>query len=144
MGRIVAIEGSILDAVFHEEDRPFLNEALIVKTEKQDILFEVHQYINRETVRCIALGKTQGLRRGMEIQRTGRFLEVPVGDSLLGRVVNLLGQPIDAKGPVSSKHRLPIHRKAPTLQSQIVQPEVYETGIKIIDLLCPFIRGGKV
>ncbi len=144
MGKIVAIEGSVMDAVFSEDDRPFLNEALLVDTGERRILFEAHQYINRETVRSISLGKTQGLRRGMEVRRTGRFVEVPVGEPMLGRVVNLLGEPMDGKGMIVSDLKFPIHRESPTLQSQIVQPEVYETGIKVIDLLSPFIRGGKV
>ncbi len=144
MGYILSIEGSVVDVVFPEEDRPFINEALIVETDGNRVIFETHQYIDRHRIRCIALGKTQGLKRGIEVKRTGKFIEVPVGNGLLGRVVNILGDPIDGRGPINSDQKLPIHRSAPTLQSQIVQPEVYETGIKVIDLLCPFIRGGKV
>ena len=144
MGYILAIEGSVVDAVFPEEDRPFLNEALYVDSDGKRILFETHQYLDRNRVRCISLGKTSGLKRGLQVRRTGRFIEVPVGKSLLGRVLNILGEPLDNREPVEAEHNLPIHRSAPTLQNQIVQPEVYETGIKVIDLLCPFIRGGKV
>ncbi len=144
MGYISSIEGSVVDVVFVEEDRPSINEALVVDTDGSSVIFETHQYIDRHRVRCISLGKTQGLKRGLKVRRTGKFIEVPVGESLLGRVVNILGDPIDGRGPIISDHKLPIHRSAPTLQSQIVQPEVYETGIKVIDLLCPFIRGGKV
>lgn len=144
MGRIVAVEGSVLDVVFSDEDRPFINEALVLNDRSAKILLEAHQYIDKNTLRCIALGKTQGIRRGLEVKRTGKFVEVPVGDALLGRVINLLGEPIDDKGAIKSDIFSPIHRESPTLQSQIVQPEVYETGIKVIDLLCPFIRGGKV
>jgi F-type H+-transporting ATPase subunit beta len=144
LGRVVAVEGSVLDVSFPDEDRPFINEALLISHSSGRIFLEAHQYIDRETVRCIALGKTPGLRRGIEVKRTGRFIEVPLGDALLGRAVNLLGEPIDGREPIEPEVLSPIHRKSPTLQSQIVQPEVYETGIKVIDLLCPFIRGGKV
>jgi len=144
LGRVVAVEGSVLDVSFPDEDRPFLNEALLVNHPSGRILLEAHQYIDRETVRCIALGKTLEVRRGIEVKRTGRFIEIPLGDALLGRAVNILGEPIDGMEPIEPEVLSPVHRKSPTLLSQIVQPEVYETGIKVIDLLCPFIRGGKV
>lgn len=144
MGKVVAIEGSVIDVAFTGEDRPFINEVLLVDHPSGRLFLEVHQFIDRNTVRCIVLGKVPWLKRGVDVKRTKKFVEVPVGDTLLGRVVNLLGEPIDGKGPVESDVFFPIHRGSPTLQNQIIQPEVYETGIKIIDLLCPFIRGGKV
>ncbi len=144
MGKVIAIEGSIFDVSFHGEDRPFINEALLLDHPSGPLLLEVHQFIDRDTVRCIALGRTPWIKRGAQVKRTGQFCQIPVGDALLGRVVNILGKPIDGKGPVEPETLSPIHKASPALKSQIVKPQVYETGIKVIDLLCPFIKGGKV
>ncbi len=144
MGRVVAIEGSVVDVVFAGEEPPFLNEALVVETPSGPLTLEALRFIEKDRVRCIALGKTTGLKRGLQVKRTSRPVEVPVGDVVLGRVIDLFGRPLDRGTPPVSDTYLPIHRPSPELRSQMVIPEVYETGIKVIDLLCPFIKGGKV
>ncbi len=144
MGKIIAIEGSIIDVEFKDSEVPLINEALLIKNDSENVVLEVHQYIDKNTVRCIALAQTSGLSRGSNVMRTHKFINVPVGNEMLGRIINALGEPIDDLRDIEGKAKYPIHRPSPVLSRQIVKGEVYETGIKMADLLAPFIRGGKV
>lgn len=140
-GKIVSIIGPIVDVEFKEK-LPTIYSAL--KHEKTNLTFEVEQQIDEKTVRCLALGLTDGSARGEEIIDTGAPISVPIGEETLGRMFNVIGEPIDNKGPVKTKKTAPIHRSAPLLVDLETTPSVLETGIKVIDLICPFKRGGKI
>ena len=146
-GKITQIIGSTFDVEFDSESMPDIYNALTVSTEvkgtKVKLTGEVQQHLGGNRVRCVALGSTDGLVRGMEVVDTGAPVSVPVGKGTLGRVFNLLGDPIDGRGPVETEERWPIHRHAPALKDLSSRTEVFETGIKVIDLLTPFVRGGK-
>jgi F-type H+-transporting ATPase subunit beta len=146
-GRITQVIGSTFDAEFDEDRLPGIYNALTVVSEhkgvKIDLVGEVQQQLGGGRVRCVALGSTDGLIRGQECIDTGGPVTVPVGDATLGRVFNLLGEPIDGRGPVDAAERRPIHRDSPALSSLATETELFETGIKVIDLLAPFVRGGK-
>ena len=142
-GRIVQIIGAVIDVRFQNE-LPSLYNAIEVKHDDETIVLEVMQHLGDNTVRCISMHPTDGLKRGMEAQDTGSPISVPVGEEVLGRMVNVLGEPIDNKPALESKEKWAIHRAAPSLTEQIATPEVLETGIKAIDLLCPFAKGGKI
>ena len=146
-GRITQIIGSTFDAQFSEENLPEIYNAVTVKSNQKGIEInltgEVQQHLGGGRVRCVALGSTDGLVRGQECVDTGSAVSVPVGDETLGRVFNLLGEPVDGRGPVETTEVRPIHREAPPLESLSTSTELFETGIKVIDLLTPFVRGGK-
>ena len=142
-GRIVQIIGSVLDIRF-EKRLPELYHAIQVPHGKQTSVMEVMQHLGDHTVRCISMDPTDGLVRGMKAIDTGAPISVPVGEEVLGRMVNVLGQPIDGKPAPDAKTYWPIHREPPSLSQQRAAPEFLETGIKAIDLLCPFSKGGKV
>ena len=146
-GKVSQVIGSTFDAEFPEDTLPRIYNAVKVKFNdgRVDIMLtgEVQQHLGGGKVRCVALGSTDGLRRGLEVTDTGAPLSVPVGKACLGRVFNLLGEPIDQRGPVNATEFRPIHREAPEFTDLTPKAEVFETGIKIIDLLTPFIRGGK-
>ena len=146
-GRIVQVIGSVFDAEFPGGRVPDIYNSLKIAyhLEGKDchLVGEVQQHLGGSRVRVIALGSTLGLRRGMEVIDTGSSLEVPVGKETLGRVFNLLGEPVDGRGPVNAKQRRPIHQKPPEFKKLATKSEMFETGIKVIDLLCPFIKGGK-
>jgi F-type H+-transporting ATPase subunit beta len=146
-GRIIQIIGSTFDAEFEEGNLPEIYNALRVEAEHKgiavDLTGEVQQQLGGNRVRCVALGSTDGLVRGMEVLDTGAPVQVPVGKETLGRVFNLLGQPIDGRGPVEATEFLPIHREPPPFEELSPKTEVFETGIKVIDLLTPLVRGGK-
>ncbi len=145
-GTIQQIFGPVVDVAF-EGDLPAINEAIVVDREDDDALvLEVAQQLGDATVRCVAMASTDGLRRGTPARATGRPIEVPVGDVTMGRVFNLLGRPLDEKikGPVEAKQQWPIHRPAPAFDEQEAVSEIFETGIKVVDLLCPFAKGGKI
>jgi len=143
-GRIIEIKGGVIDAEFPVEDLPNIYEALIVKIEDgEDLVLEVENHLGSGEVRCVAMGPTPGLRRGMAVSTTGAPIQVPVGEKVLGRVLNVLGQPIDGKGEVKADEYYPIHRQAPRFEEQSTDVEVFETGIKSIDLVAPFTKGGK-
>jgi F-type H+-transporting ATPase subunit beta len=146
-GRITQVIGSTFDAEFDEERLPGIYNALKVVSEHKgvqiDLIGEVQQQLGGGRVRCVALGSTDGLIRGQECIDTGGPVTVPVGDATLGRVFNLLGEPIDGRGPVDATERRPIHRDSPKLSDLATETELFETGIKVIDLLAPFVRGGK-
>ena len=142
-GRVVQIIGPVVNVRF-EDKLPEINNAVIIDPEGKKLAAEVQQHLNENTVKTLVLGPAEGLKRGMEAINTGAPVTVPVGVKTLGRVFNVLGETVDNKGPVNSKYFLPIHRKAPEIVEQKTTPEIFETGIKVIDLICPFIKGGKV
>ncbi|WP_447554750.1 F0F1 ATP synthase subunit beta [Vreelandella sp. EE22] len=141
-GRIVQIIGAVIDVEFPRDDVPKVYDALKV-SEKETVL-EVQQQLGDGVVRAIAMGSTEGLKRGMTAENTGAAISVPVGTETLGRIMNVLGEPIDEAGPIGEQERMPIHRKAPSYADQAASNELLETGIKVIDLVCPFAKGGKV
>ena len=141
-GRIVQIIGAVIDVEFGRDGVPSVYDALEVSN--TDIVLEVQQQLGDGVVRTIALGSTEGLSRGLEVTDTGAPVSVPVGVETLGRIMNVLGRPIDERGPIGEKKRMPIHRKAPTYEELATSNELLETGIKVIDLICPFAKGSKV
>ena len=141
-GRIVQIIGAVIDVEFERESVPQVYDALTV--DGTDITLEVQQQLGDGVVRTIALGSTEGLKRGLVVADTGAPVSVPVGTETLGRIMDVLGRPIDERGPIGEKERMPIHRKAPTYEELSTTNELLETGIKVIDLVCPFAKGGKV
>jgi F-type H+-transporting ATPase subunit beta len=144
VGRITQILGAILDVQF-EGDLPFIQNALTTKRANGDIMvMEVAQELGERTVRCIAMDTTDGLVRGNEVLDTGAPISVPVGPETLGRILNVLGEPIDERGPVNAKMTYPIHRAAPSFEDQATSAEVLVTGIKVVDLLAPYLKGGKI
>ena len=143
-GTVVQIMGPVLDIRFEEDQLPSLLNAIEVPNGDKTIVAEVAQHIGDNVVRCIAMSSTDGLQRGTEVTDTGAPISVPVGEECLGRVFNLLGQPIDNKPDVKSPERWPIHRPAPSYEEQQPATEILETGIKVIDLICPYAKGGKI
>jgi len=141
-GRIVEIIGAVIDVEFERNSVPQVYDALTV--DGTQITLEVQQQLGDGVVRTIALGSTEGLSRGLAVEDTGAPVSVPVGTETLGRIMDVLGRPIDERGPVGEKERMPIHRKAPTYEELATTNELLETGIKVIDLVCPFAKGGKV
>lgn len=141
-GKIVEIIGAVVDVEFPRTAIPKVYDALLV--EDRQIILEVQQQMGDGVVRAIAMGATEGLKRGMKVVNTGHPITVPVGKNTLGRIMNVLGEPIDEAGPIDSQQKLPIHRPAPKLVDQALSAELLQTGIKVIDLLCPFAKGGKV
>ena len=146
VGKIVQVQGPVVDAQFKAGDLPNILNALTISDSARNISLtvEVAQHLGNDVVRCIAMSTTDGLTRGMDVTDTGSAISVPVGTATLGRVFDLLGRPIDEKGPVATELRYPIHRPAPSLNDQASTTEVLETGIKVIDLLCPYVKGGKI
>ncbi|MGZ8217225.1 F0F1 ATP synthase subunit beta [Methylomagnum sp.] len=141
-GKIVQIIGAVVDVEFPRESLPKVYDAL--RVEEAGLVLEVQQQLGDGIVRTIAMGSTDGLKRGLEASSTGAAISVPVGRATLGRIMNVLGEPIDEKGPVGEETRWGIHRKAPSFEDQAAGNELLETGIKVIDLVCPFAKGGKV
>jgi F-type H+-transporting ATPase subunit beta len=141
-GKIVQIIGAVIDVEFHRTGMPKIFEAL--KVSDTGLTLEVQQQLGDGVVRTIAMGSTDGLKRGLGVANTGAPISVPVGTKTLGRIMDVLGTPIDEKGPVGEEHRWSIHRKAPSFEEQSPTTELLETGIKVIDLVCPFAKGGKV
>lgn len=140
-GRIVQIIGAVIDVEFPRNDVPKVYDALNV--DGTETVLEVQQQLGDGVVRSIAMGSTEGLKRGLTVQNTGAAIQVPVGTATLGRIMNVLGQPIDEKGPISDE-KMSIHRHAPSYDEQSANNDLLETGIKVIDLICPFAKGGKV
>ena len=143
-GIIHQIIGPVIDVKFSPDEMPELQSAIEVEFEGRRIVSEVAQHIGDDVVRCVALSTTDGLRRGMEAVDTGAPISVPVGKEVLGRLFNVIGDTIDEKGPVPTDLRMPIHREAPSFEDQDTAAQVFETGIKVIDLIAPYTRGGKV
>lgn len=142
-GKVVEIIGAVVDVEFPRESIPRVYDALQL-TDFENLVLEVQQQLGDGVVRTIAMGSTDGLRRGLTVLNTHEPIMVPVGEKTLGRIMNVLGQPIDDAGPIDTKERMPIHRVAPAFIDQAVNEDILETGIKVIDLLCPFNKGGKV
>lgn len=141
-GTVVQIIGPVVDIEFSRDEVPKIYDAL--KLEEGELVFEVQQQLGDGVVRTIAMGTTDGLRRGVAAVNTGKPIQVPVGEATLGRIANVLGHPIDQAGPIEATEFWSIHRKAPSYEDQAGSQELLETGIKVIDLLCPFAKGGKV
>ncbi|MFQ6099260.1 MAG: F0F1 ATP synthase subunit beta [Armatimonadota bacterium] len=146
MGTVTQIIGPVVDCEFPPDKLPELDNALIIKDEAADIdlVIEVAQHLGDNVVRCVAMASTDGLMRGMEVRDTGAPIRVPVGRETLGRIFDVLGRPIDHLGPVNAAERSPIHKPPPSFQEQNVSAELLETGIKAIDLLEPYPKGGKI
>lgn len=143
-GQITQVVGVVVDAEFEKGNLPSIYDALIVKRTTGDIVFEVAQHLSQTTVRAIALSSTDGLARGDEVVATGAPISVPVGADTQGRMFNVIGEPIDGKGPLKNAKTSPIHRQPPSLTEQSGKTEILETGIKVIDLIAPISKGGKV
>jgi len=141
-GRIVQIIGAVVDVEFPRDNVPKIYDALVV--EAKGLTLEVQQQLGDGVVRAIAMGQTEGVSRGLDVVNTGAPVSVPVGTATLGRIMDVLGNPIDECGPIGEEERMPIHRKAPSYADQAASNELLETGIKVIDLVCPFAKGGKV
>ncbi|CAN5379669.1 F0F1 ATP synthase subunit beta [soil metagenome] len=141
-GKVVEIIGAVVDVEFPHAHVPKVYDALII--ESVDLTLEVQQQLGDGVVRTIAMGSTDGLRRNLSVTNTNKPIMVPVGEKTLGRIMDVLGRPIDEAGPIGEQIRLPIHRAAPTYEDQAASEELLETGIKVIDLICPFAKGGKV
>ncbi len=141
-GSIVEIIGAVVDVEFPRTDVPKVYDALNI--EGSELVLEVQQQLGDGVVRCIAMGSSEGMSRGMNVSNTGAAIQVPVGQETLGRIMDVLGNPIDEKGPIGEQERMSIHREAPSYEDQSAANELLETGIKVIDLVCPFAKGGKV
>lgn len=141
-GKIVQIIGPVVDVEFGQGEVPKIYDAL--KVPAADLVLEVQQQLGDCVVRTIAMGASEGLKRGLEVENTGEPIQVPVGQATLGRIMDVLGKPIDEKGEIKATETLPIHRPAPSYEDQAGSEQMLETGIKVIDLVCPFARGGKV
>jgi F-type H+-transporting ATPase subunit beta len=141
-GRIVQIIGAVIDVEFPRDSVPKVYDALTVDSE--GLTLEVQQQLGDGIVRTIAMGSSDGISRGLAVSNTQEPITVPVGEETLGRIMDVLGNPIDKKGPIGEKQRMPIHRKAPTFEEQAGGRDILETGVKVIDLICPFAKGGKV
>ena len=148
VGRVVQVIGPTIDAEFEPEHLPEIYNALSVSWEDDDgtvhdLVCEVAQHIGRNQVRAVAMDATDGVTRGMEVVDTGQPISAPVGEAALGRILNVLGEPVDEMGPVEASERWPIHRKSPGLQSLEPKTEIFVTGIKVVDLIAPYVKGGK-
>ena len=142
-GTITQIIRAVVDVAFKDELSAIYN-ALKVKLEDKELVLEVEQHLGNNVVRTVAMDSTDGLKRGMEVIDTGKPITVPVGKAVLGRILNVLGEPVDNQGPVNAETVLPIHREAPEFDDLETETEIFETGIKVIDLLAPYIKGGKI
>ena len=145
-GVVIQVIGAVVDVQFPKESIPKVYDALRVTSHDSSngLVLEVEQQIGGGVVRCLAIGISDGLRRGVEVEATGAGLTVPVGHETVGRIMNVLGAPVDNMGPIGEKERWEIHRPAPTYEEQSSTTEILETGIKVVDLICPFAKGGKV
>ncbi len=142
VGRVTQVLGAVVDVQFDGE-LPFIQNALTTKIDDRTLVLEVAQELGERTVRCIAMDSTDGLVRGREVTDTGAPISVPVGPETLGRILNVIGEPIDERGPIETKKRFPIHRDAPSFEEQATSAEILVTGIKVVDLLAPYLKGGK-
>ena len=143
-GKVTQIIGTVIDIEFPPDELPALNNAIEIPRDGDKIMLEVQQHVGNNTVRCLALSPTDGLGRGVEAIDTGDPIKVPVGRATLGRLFNVFGEPLDDLGPVEAEEHWPIHRKPPSLEEQETTPQVLETGIKVMDFITPFTKGGKV
>lgn len=144
IGKIVQIIGPVVDIKFSAERRPALYNAISIKNGEDEIIAEVSQHTGNDTVRCIAMSATDGLMRGMEAVDTGGPIMVPVGKGALGRIMNIVGKPVDNQGEIKAEKYSSIHKPAPRFEDLVTNTEQFETGIKVIDLICPYAKGGKI
>ncbi|MCB1538887.1 MAG: F0F1 ATP synthase subunit beta, partial [Alphaproteobacteria bacterium] len=146
-GKITQVLGAVVDVQFEDGSVPQILNALKTKNagnDNQELVLEVAQHLGENTVRCIAMDSTDGLVRGQDVTDTGDAIQVPVGPETLGRILDVIGNPIDERGPVKAKTSYPIHRPAPEFVDQAATIEQLVTGIKVIDLICPYAKGGKI
>ncbi len=143
-GKIIQVIGAVVDVEFPQDAVPKVYDALEVENGTEKLVLEVQQQLGGGVVRCIAMGTSDGLRRGLKVNNLDHPIEVPVGKATLGRIMNVLGQPIDMKGDIGEEERWAIHRAAPSYEELSSSQELLETGIKVMDLICPFAKGGKV
>src|SRR5262245_54438397 len=148
-GKITQVIGPVVDVEFSDGVIPQIYNALkitnpAINTQPWNLVVEVAQHLGEKTVRCIAMDSTDGLVRGMEVQDTGDVIKVPVGPQTLGRIINVVGEPVDEAGPIEAKAYYPIHRPTPSFTDQATETETFESGIKVVDLLVPYARGGKI
>ncbi len=149
LGKITQVLGAVVDVEFADGSVPSIYNALkitnpAISEEKWNLIVEVAQHLGESTVRCIAMDSTEGLVRGMEVMDSGEGITVPVGPETLGRIINVIGEPVDEGGPIQAKKRFPIHRPTPEFVDQETKVQAFETGIKVVDLLAPYARGGKI
>ena len=144
IGKIVQVIGPVVDIRFNQDNLPKLLNAIEIEKNDEIIIVEVAQHIGDDTVRCVSMDSTDGLVRGMNCRNTGESITIPVGKETLGRLFNVLGETIDGKGPVVTEKKAPIHRQAPSFEEQETSREVFETGIKVVDLIAPYSKGGKI
>ncbi|HJN41471.1 MAG TPA: F0F1 ATP synthase subunit beta, partial [Anaerolineales bacterium] len=143
-GRVAQIQGAVVDCEFPPDNLPEIYEAVeIPRDDAESLVLEVQKHLGDNLVRCVAMDATEGLRRGLAANATGAPIKVPVGEAALGRIFNVLGRAIDERGEVQAAEYYPIHRPAPPFEEQSTEVEVFETGIKVIDLIAPFTKGGK-
>ena len=143
-GRISQVIGPVVDVRFEPGQLPPIYQALeITRNEGGTLTCEVAQHLGESTVRAVAMESTDGLVRGMEVRDAGRYITTPVGKAVLGRILNVIGEPVDGQGPVEAEHHWPIHRPAPDFEDLVTSTDMFETGIKVIDLLAPYSKGGK-
>ncbi len=143
-GKIIRITGSVVDVAFSEKDLPKIYDAVIVKNGEKDLVLEVEQLLANNVARCLSMSDTDGLVRGSIVYNTGKPISVPVGLGTLGRIMNVTGDPLDERGPIACEQKEGIHKAPPTFMDQAPNKEILETGIKVIDLLCPYPKGGKI
>src|SRR5688500_3266334 len=147
VGKVVQVVGPVVDVEFTGPLPAILNALTVTcrgGSQETQLTLEVHQHLGDRWVRTISMSGTEGLRRGADVEDTGRPIVVPVGDGVMGRVLDVIGNPVDERGPVVADAYYPIHRPPPPLVDQVTSPHVLPTGIKVIDLICPFLKGGKV
>ncbi len=149
LGKITQVLGAVVDVQFSDSGLPPIYNALkisnpAINDQPWNLIVEVAQHLGENTVRCIAMDTTDGLVRGMEVMDTGEGITVPVGPEILGRVLNVIGEPVDEGEPIKSKKRFPIHRPTPEFVDQETKVQAFETGIKVVDLIAPYARGGKI
>ena len=148
-GKIVQVMGPVVDVEFPPGEIPEIMAALVtsnagIDDREDNLIIEVALHLGENTVRCIAMDTTDGLRRGQDVRNTGKPISIPVGPETLGRIMNVVGEPVDEKGPITTKMTYPIHRPAPNFVDQSTAVEILETGIKVVDLIAPYPKGGKV
>src|SRR6201992_2272924 len=150
IGKVIQVSGPAVDVQFEEATLPPIYQALRVISDGFDVpnpvnvVLEVEQHIGEGRVRCVAMESTEGMVRGMQCLDLGSQISVPVGTPTLGRILNVIGEPVDELGPIDAKERWPIHRAAPSFENQATNEEMFETGVKVIDLIQPFLKGGKI
>ena len=144
-GKVVQVLGPVVDVIFEDGELPEIFTALEINTESTGkLICEVQQHLGENTVRTVSMGATEGLSRGIDVKDLGSPITTPVGKASLGRIINVTGDPVDEAGPIEADQRWPIHREPPTFEEQETDADILVTGIKVLDLLCPFLKGGKI